>query len=306
MSANTEFYDLLEISVSASDAEIKTAFKKHAIIHHPDKGGNADHFKKIKTAYDVLSNPEKKREYDGIGKNRNIFEDLFKNIFTQFTKRKTDPIIHRYEVSLEDLCTNKIAKFELIRNRICGCSNFTNCTICNGRGMVTEIRQFGPMIQHMQNKCNTCNGKGKIYTSCDNCSEGLVVDTQIFEIHLNSNIENGHRYLFENEGTQEIGHDSGDLIVDIYYKLHVVFVCNGRTLIYTHTLSLQEALCGFKYDLIHPSGELIQVVSNDIITPDSIQQLVGKGMDKESNLEIRYKIVFPTRSELKKLGVALI
>ena len=84
MSIETEFYDILEIKYTATMDEIKKAYRRKALIHHPDKGGKEEDFKKISIAYETLVNPEKRDLYDRCGQNANndTLSNMFGNMFT--------------------------------------------------------------------------------------------------------------------------------------------------------------------------------------------------------------------------------
>lgn len=83
MDINTDYYKILEINKQSSLEEIKKAYKKLAIKYHPDKGGNPEQFKKISEAYQVLSDPEKRKIYDNSNYNTNLFDNL--NSHNKFT-----------------------------------------------------------------------------------------------------------------------------------------------------------------------------------------------------------------------------
>jgi len=182
---NSEFYELLGVSKNASPSEIKKAFRKAAIKHHPDKGGDEATFKKISEAYDCLSDPEKKELYDRYGKEgleqgggaAGNAEDIFSMFFGgQGGRRgpsgpkKGENLVHALNVTLEDLYNGKTKKIAITRKRVTypdgmSAENAVNvCSTCKGRGVVVKMHQIGPgMIQQMQQKCPACGGAGKSY-----------------------------------------------------------------------------------------------------------------------------------------------
>jgi DnaJ family protein A protein 2 len=266
---DSTFYDLLDISTDATEKEIKKAYRKKAMKHHPDKGGDPEEFKKISKAYQVLSDSNKRKQYDQFGEegiqglgnmgmpdisdifggffgNRDSPFDMFHGMFGRRHRGppKSNPIIHKLNVTLEDICRNKVKKLKINLKLPCDCDNNTTCTECKGRGMKVKIRQLGPgMIQQMQSICNSCEGKGKISNGCESCDKGIIHKSKIFEIQLNSQIKNGEKIMFENEGNIESGYLQGDFIVIVNIKKHELFyIDHTGNLSIDKTISLQIKL----------------------------------------------------------------
>ena len=142
-----KYYDLLEVKVDATTDEIKQAFRKQAMKHHPDKGGNIEkvqlaveshiQFKEIKEAYDVLSNEERRQIYDQLGPdglqqtgdasdftNYADLSDIFESIFggsDGFVHRqtRTEDMVQRLPLTLDELYTGVKKDFAVNRNKIC-------------------------------------------------------------------------------------------------------------------------------------------------------------------------------------------
>lgn len=325
MSTHTELYELLEVSPKATDEEIKKAYRRKALQHHPDKGGDAELFKKINFAYETLSNHEKRSLYDQGGTQglenagqmppdlASMFGNMFGNMegldglfnmFQNHANRKSPPIVHQINVSLEDLCRRKIKKLKFNRERICECCDNDKipvCGKCKGQGVLLKMIRFPGMIQQLQQKCTECKGHGKIYSSCEKCTEGVFQDSKIFEIHLTPELENGYKYTFKGEGNQQHGLEPGDFIVIIVYESHEHFALKDKNLIYTATVSLKEALCGYQLSITHPSGEIITANTDTVITPETVITIKNKGLGYNSDLEVHFKIKFPeTLSEEQK------
>ncbi|KIK63844.1 hypothetical protein GYMLUDRAFT_40926 [Collybiopsis luxurians FD-317 M1] len=209
MVRETKFYDLLEVSPSASESELKKAYRKKALRLHPDKGGDPELFKEVTHAYEVLSDPEKRSIYDARGE-AGLSEaggmggmdpqDLFSQLFggggfggggfggggffgggggSRGGPRRTKDLVHRVHVTLEDLYKGKTTKLALTRNVICskckgkgGKDGATKtCNGCNGRGVKVTLRQMGPMIQQIQSGCDDCGGSGETIAAKDRCSQ---------------------------------------------------------------------------------------------------------------------------------------
>jgi len=302
----SRFYDLLGVSSSASQTDIKKAFRKKALELHPDKGGNAEQFKEINLAYEILSDPEKRKIYDERGeeglKGQNMsggFPFDLGNIFSMFMNvrnmvRQTPPTFYVCTVKLEDILCNKNKQLKITRERLCPCVE--KCVSCEGKGTKIIRKQFGPFIQQSNVPCPDCGGRC-IKEHCTECSRGMVTDTKVLEIQLSRKIKDGEKIVFQKEGNQTYNHEPGDFIVEIKYSKHSIYRVEGSDLFYTHAITLLEALTGYTYILTHPSGEMLDI-SSEYTTPETIKKMLGKGI--EGDLIIDYRIVFPVLSEEQK------
>lgn len=338
MPRETKLYELLDVSPTASTDEIKRAFRKKSLIHHPDKGGDPENYKKINAANEILSDPEKRKLYDEGGEDglrnsgqmsEDVLSKMFGNMFGgggspfgggfpftgapfggpqpfgrfntgffQNMNSKLEPSFTTYKVTLEDLARRKVVKLKITRDRVCpniNESEISPCFSCGGKGVKVKMNQLGPgMFQQIQSACDTCKSKGKIYPTCDNCKEGRIQDPKIIELHLNPELENGYKYLFQNEGNNDFGKQAGDFVVVLQYEEHPVYRLDGMNLLYTHTLTLKEALCGYKLELTHPSGEIISIATSGVTNPETVETIPHKGLSYQSNMIVKYRIMFPT------------
>lgn len=209
MAKDTKFYDVLGVSPSATEAELKKAYKLGALKHHPDKNAHnpdaASKFQELSHAYEILSDPQKRSIYDqygeeglegGAGGGGMNAEDLFSQFFGgggfggggggfggmfggggQRGPPKARTIHHVHKVSLEDIYRGKVSKLALQKSVICSkCDGrggkegaVKRCAGCDGVGMKTMMRQMGPMIQRFQTVCPDCNGEGETIREKDKC-----------------------------------------------------------------------------------------------------------------------------------------
>jgi DnaJ family protein A protein 2 len=318
MQVHTDYYDTLEIKSNATESEIKKAFRRLALKYHPDKNNDeeaVEKFKKLSEAYEVLSDTEKKEQYDLYGKTytgmgnidpNRIFQNMFGhtnlgNIFNIFqktnvhVKRKVKIVVYTREVTLEELCTNKDIHIKVTRDRICKCQqNESKCRHCNGMGMLNHMRVLAPgVMQSSQSTCNNCSGSGIIVTSCSECNEGIVKSPKIFTINLTPNIETGYQFKYPEEGNEFPGYIAGDFIVAIIYKPHETFEFKGLNLIINKKITLKESLCGYSSIIKHPSGEDISINMDGVLSHLEERFIVNKGINSSGHLTIIHNVIFP-------------
>lgn len=271
MPVDEEYYKILQVSTSASPEEIKKAYKKLAMKYHPDKSSEPDaeqKFKELSTAYEVLSDPERKRMYDQFGKNApdqphsHSFNpaDLFGNIFGGFNQRPQQqnslPMIHiTIDLNLQEIY-NGVEK-NITYNRY----NFEDsvkmsdiqCSECKGSGHKVIIRQMGPMIQQMMSRCESCNGSG--WTLGKYFQEEFT-----HTIKIPKGITADHKIHFENFG-HKIPESNSKTPVIISFNINNTFTINefiytknGNNLLLTLPLDIHKVICG--------SSETIDFINN--------------------------------------------
>mmetsp|Transcript_55348 Transcript_55348/g.120617 ORF Transcript_55348/g.120617 Transcript_55348/m.120617 type:complete len:348 (+) Transcript_55348:133-1176(+) len=261
MPARTDrrFYEVLGVDTDASESDIKKAFRKLAVRHHPDKGGDPDEFKDMMRAYEVLSDGKKRKLYDEYGED---FEeapsmDPF-DLFRPRPPAKGEDVVHRMNVSLENLYRGKTSKMRITRNVVCdGChgsgSNVggasTECRGCNGRGVVTSLRQIGPgMVTQTQAVCNDCNGEGTTIADKDKCTmclgKKVVSEAKVLSVVVEPGMRHGQRIVFHGEADARPGLPPGNVVFVLQQTEHEHFQRKGNDLVCKQRVSLVEALCG--------------------------------------------------------------
>uniref|UniRef100_A0AAZ3QBP1 DnaJ homolog subfamily A member 2 n=1 Tax=Oncorhynchus tshawytscha TaxID=74940 RepID=A0AAZ3QBP1_ONCTS len=296
---DTKLYDILGVSPSASENELKKAYRKLAKEYHPDKNPDAgDKFKEISFAYEVLTNPEKKELYDRYGEQGLRegggggagMDDIFSHIFgggclalwgagtwrgrtQRGTQERRGYVFHPdIVVSLEDLYNGKTTKLQLSKNVLCASCNgaggkagaVQKCVACRGRGMRIMIRQLAPgMVQQMQSVCTDCNGEGEVISEKDRCKkcEGRKVnkETKLLEVHVDKGMKHGQKISFTGEADQAPGTEPGDILLVLQEKEHEGFRRDGHDLHMTQRIGLVEALCGFQLAVTHLDGRQLAV-----------------------------------------------
>jgi DnaJ family protein A protein 2 len=327
-----KLYEVLGIAKSATPDEIKKAFRKLAVKHHPDKGGDPEKFKDINAAHEILSNPEKREIYDKYGLEGlkdgggggDPF-DLFSGLFgggrrgggaQRQESKKVKPMLKELKVTLSDIYLGKLKTITYKRHKTCepcngkGGKDAKKCTKCKGVGIVEKIVQLGPgFISSQRAPCPDCGGEGMSYDKKDQCKackgQKIVEEEKTIEVPIEQGCPNDHHVQFTGEGNEIPGALAGDLIVKFVVEKHPVFERIGADLHIKKTISLYEALTGVSFSLEHLDGSKITIASapGEVISPGQRKQLKKKGMSyhKDSmshgNLYITFDIEFP-----KKIG----
>lgn len=274
-----KYYEILGLSQSSSDEDIKKAYKKLALKVHPDKGGCPEKFKELQSAYDTLKDPQMKNRYDQInnheayinqgnnnqGNNNNNMHNMH-NIFSQMfggggfanqqhqqTKQPDKSI--EIQISLEEVYHGCTKNIDVHVNYNCFYCK-VNCTTCNGVGMLNNIIQQGPFTIQQQMPCHICKGVGLIYKNLTNCSKcsGKSKYTEIKNIKLDIpiNIKNGDKIKFDGLGEQKQKENdiSGDLYIIIKVQTHDIFERQGdKNLIYKTCLTWKESVIGKRIEI---------------------------------------------------------
>jgi len=333
----TGLYTVLGVPKTASEKEIRKAYMNLAKQAHPDKGGDAERFKQISKAYEILSDPEKRALYDehgeegvesggGRGDASSIFEQMFGGGGGRgggggggSRRRKGEDIVHSVGLSLEDLYNGRVMKMKVTREVLCtGCSGSgckagvsqIKCDGCDGRGARVVIRQMGPMIQQMQQVCPKCRGEGKSVKpedSCTTCSgKRTLPEKKVLEVNIEKGMRAGERIVFHGQSDEAPGMDPGDIIFTVQEAEHAVFRRQGCDLVLKKEITLQEALCGTRFVVDHLDGKQVVVVipPGEVISPDDVKSVVGKGMPVKGNpfvkgdLFIKFEVAFPKKGTL--------
>lgn len=300
-SNNSKYYDVLGVPKSASQDELKKAYRKSAIKNHPDKGGDPENFKELAQAYEVLCDPEKREIYDKYGEDAlkegigghggghspsDIFDELFSGAFggafgrgfggssSRSRKKQGEDVMHTLKVSLEDLYNGTTKRLSITRNVLCtkckgkgsksGLSG--RCAGCRGTGVRVSIRQIGPgMVQQMQHACPECKGQGEVISERDRCAQckgdKVMQEKKVLEVRLDKGMQHGQRIIFPGESDEAPDTVTGDVVFVLQQKEHAKFKRKSDDLFIEHRLNLREALCGFQFVLTHLDGRKLLIKS---------------------------------------------
>uniref|UniRef100_A0A8C2WMV3 DnaJ heat shock protein family (Hsp40) member A2b n=1 Tax=Cyclopterus lumpus TaxID=8103 RepID=A0A8C2WMV3_CYCLU len=303
---DTKLYDILGVSPSSSENELKKAYRKLAKEYHPDKNPDAgDKFKEISFAYEVLTNPEKKELYDRYGEQGLRegggggpgMDDIFSHIFggglfgfmggqgrgRNGGRRRGDDMIHPLKVSLDDLYNGKTTKLQLSKNVLCGA--------CNGTLKLSYLSMCacaGEVINE-KDRCRKCEG------------HKVCKETKLLEVHVDKGMRHGQKITFSGEADQAPGVEPGDIVLVLQEKEHEEFRRDGSDLHMVQRIGLVEALCGFQMTVAHLDGRqlLVKYPPGKVIEPGSIRMVKGEGMPQYRNpfekgdLYIKFDVQFP-------------
>lgn len=305
------------------------------MTHHPDKGGDEEMFKEITTAFEVLSDEDKRQVYDEYGEEGlrdggapSDAHDLFQAMFGgghghSRGPKKGEPVVHSLRVTLEDLYRGKMSKLAIIRNRVCtackgkGASipeGVATCSSCHGRGVQISLNQIGPgMVQQVQNHCRNCRGTGEIiidHYRCNACrGEKVTKERKVLEVYVDKGMQNGQKITFTGEANANPGLVAGDVIVVLKQDDHQLFTRKDNNLVIEKEISLTDALCGVDFHVKQLDGRLLHISSpqRSVITPGVLKSIPGEGMPTWKNpqdrgyLFVKFSVAFPSKVDSEQI-----
>jgi molecular chaperone DnaJ len=272
--AEKDYYEVIGVSKNADDKQIKKAYKRLAMKHHPDrstdKKASEKKFKEIQKAYSVLSDPKKRQAYDQFGHagvNGNsgfeggnpftssgfgdIFGDIFGNTRTKDNNRGSD-LSYQLEINLEDVIKGTTVKVKIPRHDSCQKCNGSgampgtsakSCYTCNGSGQIHTQQGFFAV----QRTCQTCDGTGQIIEKhCKSCyGKGVIKVQKTLSVKIPAGVDTGNRIRLNGEGEAGIrGGEAGDLYIEIHVRNHNIFQRNDNDLYCEVPISFATAILG--------------------------------------------------------------
>ncbi len=231
-----DYYKVLGVTPNATDEEIKKAFRKLALLHHPDKNNGDDtKFKEINDAYQILSDPQKRNQHDNPRSGFSDFDinDFFKNHFgmggqhnrQNFPTPGQDVNI-KVPVSIYDILSGATKNIKFTLADPCqkcagtGASERTTCNVCNGMGSTEQIVMQFNVRMMTQVPCKHCSGRGfTVKTKCTSCDSGRVIVEKEIDVAIPNGATHGSVLRFMGKGG--IGKNGGPN-GNVFVQLHLV------------------------------------------------------------------------------------
>jgi molecular chaperone DnaJ len=328
-----DHYEVLGVDKTASTEEIKKAYRRLARELHPDVNASPDaseRFKQVTHAYDVLSDPQQRQQYDMGGSTSGFggqgfggFSDIFETFFgaapqgggsgaapRSRQERGADALL-RVEVDLEEVIFGTKREIEVNTAVLCetcqgSCAapgtRAVVCDMCHGSGQIQRaVRSLLGNIM-TSSPCGTCRGYGTIIPNpCPTCAgQGRVRATRTMTIDIPAGVDTGVRLQLQSQGeVGQAGGPHGDLYLEIKVRHHDIFSRSGDDLLATVEVSMVDAVLGTKRVLEGLDGEIPLEIkpgtqSAEVITikDRGITKLRGGG---RGDLKIGVQVVTPTK-----------
>ena len=336
--ADQDYYARLGVSKEATPEEIKKAYRKAALQFHPDRNpGNKEaeeQFKACAEAYEVLSDPDKRRVYDTYGKEglegRGIhtgfggFEDIFSHFGDIFSdifggespfgarRRKARDLQAEVQVSFEEAAAGVKKELNVPRNVPCSdCQGRgyppdappSTCPQCRGRGKVLHQQGFFTLASG----CPVCGGTGQVISkACRTCNgRGAVQKRETMSVDIPPGIDSGNRLVLRGKGDEGAeGWMPGDLFVRVFVKEHELLKREGADLFAEIPVSMFDAALGTEVSL-DVLGEKVSIKVPEGSQPGAVFSFRRKGFPRlqepgRGDLHVALKVVVPTNLSRKQ------
>ncbi len=314
-----DYYEVLGVDKNASADEIKSAFRKLAKKYHPDvskEENAAEKFKEAQEAYAVLSDPEKRKQYDQFGHsafNNNgggfsgfegfdfgnmsdIFDDLFGGMGFSSSRssrkktnspRKGNDVLHRMTIDFEEAVygTKKDIKIDVEEScpKCNGAGGFNSktCSECHGSGTITQEQRtiFGSFLS--KTTCPYCKGSGTTFEDiCDECrGKGKITNRKTITITVPAGIDTENRLRIAGKGGTGInGGSNGDLYIEFIVRDHDFYQREDDDIYIELPLTITEAVLGTKKDVPTLYGKVELTIPAGTQNGDKMR-LRGKGVE---------------------------
>jgi molecular chaperone DnaJ len=291
-----DYYEVLGVSRTCSEVELKAAFRKLAMKHHPDRNPGdteCEHkFKEINEAYDVLKDGDKRAAYDrfghaafeqgGMGPGAagfgadfgSTFADIFEGIFGMGAARgrasgreRGSDLRYNMEINLDEAFSGKTAQIRIPTSVTCEVCSGTGakagtkpkaCTTCGGIGKIRHAQGFFTL----ERTCPACHGRGQVIDDpCTSCSgSGRVMRERMLSVNIPPGVEDGTRIRLAGEGEAGLrGGPPGDLYIFLSIEPHEFFQRDGADLHCRVPISMVSAALGGEFEVPAIDGSKVRV-----------------------------------------------
>jgi molecular chaperone DnaJ len=310
-----DYYEILGVTRVCTEVELKAAFRKLAMQHHPDRNPgdkNCEHrFKEINEAYDVLKDGDKRAAYDRFGHAAfehggmgggmhgfgadfgSTFADIFEGIFGMAGARgrgsgreRGSDLRYNMEISLDEAFTGKTAQIRIPTSVTCeACSGSgakagtkpKACATCGGAGKIRHAQGFFTL----ERTCPACHGRGQVIDDpCKVCSGGgRVMRERTLSVNIPAGVEDGTRIRLAGEGEAGLrGGPAGDLYIFLEIAPHEFFQRDGADLHCRVPISMASAALGGEFEVPAIDGSKVRVKVPAGTQTGRRFRLAGKGM----------------------------
>ena len=319
--AEKDLYEILGVDKNADADTVKRAYRKQAMKYHPDHNpGDVEaekKFKEVNEAYSVLSDPQKKENYDRFGNPDgpmgggfggegygggfgdfgdlgDIFGSIFGSAFGGGQQKRTGPqrgedIQLRLTINFEEAvfgCKKEVSYTRLHKCPACKGSGAEagttaeTCPDCRGSGQRVVVQRMGGMAFQSKTTCEKCRGTGKyIKTPCQKCrGVGLERETRNLSVNIPAGIDHGERIALRSQGSEgKYGGPAGDLIIQLHVRPHNIFKREGTNLYAEVPITVTEATLGAEIDVPTLEGSAKYDIAEGT-QPGAVFTLKGKGV----------------------------
>jgi molecular chaperone DnaJ len=311
VAAKRDYYDVLGVSRSASVDEVKKAYRKIALKCHPDRNpgdrGAEERFKEASEAYQVLSDAERRAQYDRFGHaafeqgagfggfdfSSAGFEDIFGDIFGDFfgaprrgrsRTRRGEDLRYDLEINFEEAIAGAEKTIRVPRLATCGECKGTGsrngapretCSTCRGSGQL----RYQQGLFSIAKTCGQCQGQGTVLRDpCRKCGgAGAVRSQHSLSVRIPAGVDTGSRLKLRGEGEAGLnGGPAGDLYVVLRVRDHPLFTRDGNDVICDVPIGFTQAALGAEIDVPTPHGKVKMKVPAGTQSGDTFR-LKGKG-----------------------------
>jgi molecular chaperone DnaJ len=280
-----DYYEILGVQRDSSPEEIKKAYRQIALKYHPDRNPGdkeaEERFKEAAEAYEVLSNPEKRKRYDMFGHEGmtggfqpsdaddifSTFNDLFENLFNMggarhnrprgFTPERGSDLRYDLSLTFEQAAKGLIVEIDVTRLEMCDVCTGTGmedgaqpivCPLCGGSGQIIQSQGFF----RVATTCPRCSGRGLIISKpCKNCQgEARVKKKRKVRVQVPPGAETGFKLRLRGEGDAGLrGGPRGDLYIFLHVEPHKFFERHGNDIVFKQPISIVQAALGAEIEV---------------------------------------------------------
>jgi molecular chaperone DnaJ len=320
-----DYYKILGVEKGASEEDLKKAYRKLAVKHHPDKNPNnkeaEEKFKEINEAYETLGDKDKKERYDRNGSSdsrhqRSYYDMNSDEMMREFMRRHSDfggggrrvnrgqDLRVRFSLTLLEILNGAEKKIKLQRSIFCddcngtganGGDSFDACSDCGGSGMQTRSFRNGGAVIHQSHMCASCSGAGKrVKDKCKKCKgDGCSVINDTIEVSIPKGAVRGSHFTVQGAGNAPRGGPGiyGDLLIEIDEIEDENLKREGANVVYDLFISYADAILGSSAEVPTIEGKAkINIESG--AENGKILRLTGKGIPDISNGTIGDQLVY--------------